>query len=42
MQINHLDEAIRDIDTAVAAQAKADPVASRLMTIPGIGLFEIL
>jgi transposase len=37
MQINHLDEAIRDIDTAVAAQAKADPVASRLMTIPGIG-----
>ena len=36
-QIIHLDAAIRMIDTDIAATAKADPVASRLMTIPGIG-----
>lgn len=36
-QIGQLDEAIRVIDAGIAAQAKADPVASRLMTIPGIG-----
>lgn len=36
-QIEHLDEAIAQIDAEVAAQARADPVSSRLMTIPGIG-----
>ncbi|MEP7349481.1 MAG: IS110 family transposase, partial [Sphingorhabdus sp.] len=36
-QIDHLDEAIKAIDAVIAAQAKADPVSSRLMTIPGIG-----
>ena len=36
-QIAHLDEAITAIDGDIAAQAKADPVANRLMTIPGIG-----
>lgn len=36
-QIAHLDEAIGAIDTDIAAQAKADPVSNRLMTIPGIG-----
>ncbi len=36
-QIAHLDEAIKAIDGEIAAQAKADPVSSRLMTIPGIG-----
>jgi transposase len=36
-QISQLDEAIKEIDTDIAAQAKADPVSSRLMTIPGIG-----
>jgi len=36
-QIAHLDEAIKAIDADIAAQAKADPVSSRLMTIPGIG-----
>jgi transposase len=36
-QIAHLDEAIKAIDTDIAAQAKADPVSNRLMTIPGIG-----
>jgi transposase len=36
-QIGHLDEAIGQIDAEIAAEAKADPVASRLMTIPGIG-----
>ena len=36
-QIVHLDEAIKAIDAEIAAQAKADPVANRLMTIPGIG-----
>jgi transposase len=36
-QITHLDEAIRAIDTDIASGAKADPVANRLMTIPGIG-----
>ena len=36
-QIEHLDSAIKEIDGGIAAQAKADPVANRLMTIPGIG-----
>lgn len=36
-QIEHLDSAIRAIDADIATQAKADPVSSRLMTIPGIG-----
>jgi transposase len=36
-QIAHLDEALKAIDGEIAAQAKADPVSSRLMTIPGIG-----
>lgn len=36
-QIAHLDAAIGDIDRDIAAAARADPVASRLMTIPGIG-----
>jgi len=36
-QIAHLDKAIREIDADLAAQAKADPVSNRLMTIPGIG-----
>lgn len=36
-QIEHLDNAIKEIDGTIAAQAKADPVAGRLMTIPGIG-----
>jgi transposase len=36
-QIAHLDEAIKAIDADLAAQAKADPVSNRLMTIPGIG-----
>ena len=36
-QIDYLDSAIKQIDGDIAAQAKADPVANRLMTIPGIG-----
>jgi transposase len=36
-QIAHLDSAIKQIDGDIAAQAKADPVSNRLMTIPGIG-----
>jgi transposase len=36
-QIDHLDSAIKQIDVDIAMQAKADPVANRLMTIPGIG-----
>jgi transposase len=36
-QIAHLDEAIKAIDADIAMAAKADPVSSRLMTIPGIG-----
>lgn len=36
-QIESLDEAIGAIDADIAAAAKADPVSSRLMTIPGIG-----
>jgi transposase len=36
-QVEQLDAAIGEIDAAIAAQAKADPVANRLMTIPGIG-----
>lgn len=36
-QITHLDEAIKEIDADMAQTAKTDPMASRLMTIPGIG-----
>jgi transposase len=36
-QIVHLDAAIGAIDGEIATAAKADPVAVRLMTIPGIG-----
>jgi transposase len=36
-QIDHLDSAIKQIDDDIAAQAKVDPIANRLMTIPGIG-----
>lgn len=36
-QIVHLDHAIKEIDAGITAQAKADPMANRLMTIPGIG-----
>ena len=36
-QIEHLDAAIGEIDADIAAKAKADPVSSRLLTIPGIG-----
>lgn len=36
-QIAHLDAAIKAIDADIAMAAKADPVANRLMTIPGIG-----
>ena len=37
IQIEYLDKAIKGLDTDIACQAKADPVANRLMTIPGIG-----
>lgn len=36
-QIEHLDRTIKQIDSDIAAKAKADPVTNRLMTIPGIG-----
>ncbi len=36
-QIGQLDIAIHEIDADIATQAKIDPVANRLMTIPGIG-----
>lgn len=36
-QIDHLEAAIGEADTAIAHLAKADPVSRRLMTIPGIG-----
>jgi transposase len=36
-QIEHLDTAIKQIDSDIGGQAKADPMSSRLMTIPGIG-----
>jgi transposase len=36
-QIEHLDSAIKKIDGDIAVRAKADPMANRLMTIPGIG-----
>lgn len=36
-QIGRLDAALKTIDGEIAAAAKTDPVASRLMTIPGIG-----
>jgi transposase len=37
VQVEHLDEAIATIDAEIAEQARADPVSSRLMTIPGVG-----
>jgi transposase len=36
-QIDHLDKAIKMIDSEMAKAAQANPVANRLMTIPGIG-----
>jgi transposase len=36
-QARHLDALIDDADRAIAAEAKADPVARRLLSIPGIG-----
>jgi transposase len=36
-QIEHLDTAIKQIDSDIGGQAKADPMSNRLMTIPGIG-----
>jgi len=36
-QLDHLDTAIDDADAAIAQLARAEPVARRLMTIPGIG-----
>lgn len=36
-QIDSLDAAIREADAAIARLAKADDVACRLMTVPGIG-----
>lgn len=35
--LDHLDASIHDADTAIARLARADDVARRLMTIPGIG-----
>lgn len=37
VQVERLDAAIGEIDAAIAGEARADPVANRLMTIPGIG-----
>lgn len=37
IQIDHLDEAIDTADAAIASMAKANPVAKRLMSIPGGG-----
>ena len=37
VQIAQLDGLIDDADRAIAAEARADPVARRLMSIPGIG-----
>jgi transposase len=36
-QLAHLDRAIAAADEAIKGLAKADPVATRLMTIPGVG-----
>src|SRR3954468_9223110 len=35
--LNALEEQIKELDGEIARRAKADPVARRLMTIPGIG-----
>src|SRR4051794_39724740 len=35
--LNTLDEQLKELDGEIARRAKADPVARRLMTIPGIG-----
>jgi transposase len=35
--LRHLQGEIADLDTEIAARAKADEVARRLMTVPGIG-----
>jgi len=37
VQLDHLDAAIDDADAAIGQLAKAEPVARRLMSIPGIG-----
>ncbi|MGA7325266.1 MAG: IS110 family transposase [Rhodomicrobium sp.] len=36
-QLRVLDQRVRELDTEIARRAKADAVARRLMTIPGIG-----
>lgn len=36
-QIESLDRAVREADAAISRLAKSDEVASRLMTIPGVG-----
>src|SRR3954466_1540944 len=35
--LNALEEQLKELDSEIARRAKADPVARRLMTIPGIG-----
>ena len=35
--LNALEEQLKELDGEIARRAKADPVAQRLMTIPGIG-----
>ena len=35
--LNALEEQLKELDGEIARRAKADPVARRLMTIPGIG-----
>ena len=35
--LNALEEQLKELDGVIARRAKADPVARRLMTIPGIG-----
>src|SRR4029453_13818650 len=35
--LNALEEQLRELDAEITRRAKADPVAHRLMTIPGIG-----
>ncbi len=35
--LNALEEQLKELDDDIARRAKADPVAQRLMTIPGIG-----
>jgi transposase len=37
VQLDHLDAAIDEADTAIARFARVEPIARRLMSIPGIG-----